>query len=435
MDKIIGAIQNAGSDEDKQKQLRAYLTKEEQLITKNAANADEALAALDPENHTVGYAFILAAKALSSKMDASKFIATANKFLNRLSPSAKLVINKVGIISRKFTEICIENNRAMFAIKPLRNALQKARPKSDTLTSIHADFLQACLAAKNYGVAGKVLEQEISDVASETVKTTARDVLLFFYYGGLVYIGLKDYRKALTFLRTAVTMPAMALSAVMAESYKKYILLSLIVHGKVSSLPRYTSTVVQKYHKNAFPQYQEFITIYTTLNTNDLHKCAEQHSELFKKDNNFGLVKQCIQALYRRNIQRFTQTYLTFSLQDIASNSNLPSATEAEKQVVRMIQKGEIFATINQENGMVSFNEDPESYDTLSMAQSLDARIQKIISLGQKVRAMDETIACSTSYIQRTAMNDRGRWPSEFGEDFEGAEKALMMSGSGGKLV
>jgi len=249
----------------------------------------------------------------------------------------------------------------------------------------------------------------------------------------MVLTCLKQYKQALTFFRMVVTAPAVILSAIMVEAYKKYILLSLLVHGRVISLPRYTSSVVQRHHKAAFPQYHEFATAYSTYNTEDLHKCAETHADLFQKDKNLGLVKQCIQSLYKRNIQRFTQTYLTFSLEDIAKSVNLPSAKDAEKQVLRMIANQEIFASINQKDGMVSFSEDPEAYDTNKMTAQLDQQIQKVIDLGRKVRGMDESIASSSAYIQKTSVQERsgGRWGAEF-EDFvaEGAEKPSF-----GKLI
>jgi len=206
----------------------------------------------------------------------------------------------------------------------------------------------------------------------------------------------------------------------------------LLVHGKLLQLPRFTSSEIQRHHKTTFPQYQEFATAYSTMSTDDLHKCAEQHSETFLKDRNLGLVKQCIQSLYRRNIQRLTQTYLTFSLQDIATSVKLPSAKEAEKQILKMIESGEIFATINQKDGMVSFHENPEQYDTNKIVSLLDQQIQTVIDLGKKVRTVDETIASSTTYLQKTAFNERGgnRWGGEF-EDFE-AEKPGNV---GGKLV
>lgn len=55
------------------------------------------------------------------------------------------------------------------------------------------------------------------------------------------------------------------------------------------------------------------------------------------QDNNLGLVKQVVSSIYKRNIQRLTQTYLTLSLQDIATTVQLNSPKEAEMYVLQMV--------------------------------------------------------------------------------------------------
>jgi len=303
------------------------------------------------------------------------------------------------------------------------------------LTPVHADFLQVCLISRCYSIAGQLLnDEEILEINPDTSGVTPKDMLLYYYYGGMVYTGLKDFKKALIFFKQAVSAPAIVLSAIMVEAYKKYVLVSLLVHGKVPSLPRFTSSVVQRHHKTAFPQYQEFVNAFSTGSTDEVHKIAEQHIDIFKKDKNFGLVKQCIKSLYRRSIQKFTLTYLTFSLQEIATSVKLSTGKEAEKQILKMIENNEIFATVNQKDGMVSFQEDPEHYDNNKVMQNLDSQIQKAIDIGKRLRTLDESVASSATYLQRTATHERGgRWAgNEFDDLSEGPEK---MGPPGGKIM
>lgn len=60
--------------------------------------------------------------------------------------------------------------------------------------------------------------------------------LLYYYYGGMIYTSLKNFDRALYFFEVVVTVPAMVVSHIMLEAYKKYILISLILFGKVSIL-------------------------------------------------------------------------------------------------------------------------------------------------------------------------------------------------------
>jgi len=279
---------------------------------------------------------------------------------------------------------------------------------------------------KCYNIALSILEDDIFEVIPDVTGVIPRDLLLYFYYGGMIYTGLKQFPKALEFFKTVISAPAAVLSAVVVEAYKKFVLLHLLVLGKTPVIPRHAN-MIQRFHKTAFLQYNELVAAYVSGNTDELHKVAEQHAEVFQKDRNFGLVKQCVQSLYRRNIQKFTQTYLTFSLQDIATGVKLGSAKEAEKQVLRMIEKGEIFATINQKNGMVSFLENPEQYDTNNMLGSLDFSLQKVIDIGRRSRALDENIGANPSYVQKT-LSERGKFT-----DFDGPEgpEGMMSSDKG----
>lgn len=47
--------------------------------------------------------------------------------------------------------------------------------------------------------------------------------------------------------------------------------------------------------------------MYSTNNPSELRSLVTKHSEIFTRDNNMGLVKQCLSSLYKKNIQRLTK--------------------------------------------------------------------------------------------------------------------------------
>jgi COP9 signalosome complex subunit 3 len=51
----------------------------------------------------------------------------------------------------------------------------------------------------------------------------------------MVYVAVKNFERALYFFEIAITTPAMTVSHIMLEAYKKYILVSLLINGKVST--------------------------------------------------------------------------------------------------------------------------------------------------------------------------------------------------------
>ena len=146
-------------------------------------------------------------------------------------------------------------------------------------------------------------------------------------------------------------------------------------------------------------------------------------------------MKQAIAALNRANILRLTKTYVTLSLADLAAQAGLPSPADAEKALLNMVRlrrlfstplhcclflhcsfgptcgndltsrvlvaqidDGQIFATINQKDGMVSFLEDPEEYDSTSVVSQLDGKIKEIVTLSGLMAEASSTINARVSH-------------------------------------
>lgn len=120
----------------------------------------------------------------------------------------------------------------------------------------------------------------------------ARYLLLYYYYGGMIYTAMKDYDRALYFFEVCVTTPALAMSHIMLEAYKKYILVSLILHGKVIPVPKYSSQVITRFMKPLSQAYHDVATTYQSSSSDDLRNDMTKYRDVFIRDNNLGLVKQ-----------------------------------------------------------------------------------------------------------------------------------------------
>eukprot|EP00850_Spirogloea_muscicola_P004395 SM000019S04939 [mRNA] locus=s19:148565:150122:+ [translate_table: standard] len=216
----------------------------------------------------------------------------------------------------------------------------------------------------------------------------------------------------------AFTTPAIVLNAIAVAAYKKYVLVSLLASGQVPQFPKYTPPVVQRNLKSCAQDYVDIMAVYGTRSIGDLERCVAGHEDVLRRDNNLGLAKQVVASLYKRNIQRLTQTYLTLSLADIAATVQLPGPKEAELHILRMIEDGEIFATLNEKDGMVQFLEDPEQYTSPEVTDRLDANIKNMIEVAWKIEVMDEQISCDHAYLSKLSLKDRGRYAGD-ADDFE----------------
>jgi COP9 signalosome complex subunit 3 len=313
-------------------------------------------------------------------------------------------------------EICRDTKQSIRAILPLKQAINKIG-SGEHITPQHHMFVLACITAKCYKAALPILERFVFKIGPELTGIESVDTRLYFYYGGVCFAGMKRFDKALQFFEAAISTPAVVISAIMVEAYKKYILVSLCHKGEVPTLPRYTHASLVRVFKQMFPAYEEFMNSFATRSVEDLSKVAENHAEQFTKDKNIGLVKQAIQALYRQNIQRLTKTYITLSLQSITEQTSLPNISETERRVFRMIQNGQVFATINQKDGMVEFLENPEKYNNNKTLQYLDRQIHQSITLTNVVTKIDEEIGLEDKYLHKIIQAERT--PSRFGEGAE----------------
>ena len=65
------------------------------------------------------------------------------------------------------------------------------------------------------------------------------------------------------------------------------------------------------------------------------------------------------------------------------------------------IEDGEIHARLDQVGQMVSFIENPESYDSVVMVQHLDKQLQECMALEKKLTAFDKQLSLEPRYIHR----------------------------------
>ncbi|MBA0663908.1 hypothetical protein Goklo_003988 [Gossypium klotzschianum] len=367
---------------------------------------------LDPSKHSLGYLYFLEACTAGpiTKEQASSYVLIIARFLSScVSEQIRLASHKFISVCKRFKDQLVLLGEPLRGVTLMLTAIRKFQSSTEHLTALHPEFLLLCLLAKSYKTGHSVLEEDIFEVDQP------KDLFLYCYYGGMICIGQKHFQKALELLHNVVTAPMFAVDAIAIEAYKKYILVSLILHGQVysaidikcadavfsTSLPKYSSLAAQRNLRSLCQLYFDMENSYSNGKIGDLETYVQSNKERFEHDNNLGLVKQVVSSLYKQNIQRLTQTYLTLSLQDIANTMQLSSVREAEMHVLQMIQDVEIYGTINQKDGMVRFLEDPEQYKTIEMIERIDSSSQRLMILSKKITLTDELMACDPLYLSK----------------------------------
>ncbi|MBA0614749.1 hypothetical protein Godav_014996 [Gossypium davidsonii] len=389
---------------------------------------------LDPSKHSLGYLYFLEACTAGpvTKEQAGSYVLMIARFITScIAEQIRLAPDKFITVCKRFKDQVLLLEEPLRGVAPMLTAIRKLQSSSEHLTALHPEFLLLCLLSRCYKAGLSILEEDVFEVDQP------RDLFLFCYYGLVASqtgndkhwkkvvpesIGASTQCMLLLYTSVVVTAPMSTVNAIAVEAFKKYILVSLIHHGQSpTNLPKYASSVAQRNLKNLCQPYIELANSYSNGKIADIETYVEANKDKFESDNNLGLVKQAVSSMYKRNIQRLTQTYLTLSLQDIANRVQLNSPKEAEMHVLQMIKDGEIYATINQKDGMVRFLEDPEQYKTCEMIEHIDSSIQRLMTLSKKLNGVDELMSCDPLYLlkagrerQRFDFDDFDNVPQRF---------------------
>ncbi|KAJ6251505.1 cop9 signalosome complex subunit 3 [Anaeramoeba flamelloides] len=407
MEQVQNIIFQNSNNKESLQHLFEFLKKNENIINEQKNNLDLYLEQLHNGHHTLGCIFLLAAKAQSKSIkNVGLIIKQLQQFFLNCDPyQARFCPSKYYFLCRRLAEICIENSVPQAAIFPLYQSIKKLQ-KTSELTPAHPYLMLVSLCSKNFSVATKVLEEEVFEIESKTTGLNIEEVLLYFYYGGLIWTILKKYDRATHFFELNISFPADILSKIVLESYKKYIFTSILSTGKVPVLPSQTSHVVEKNLRQLCGPYFKFKQFFENSNSLELNELVVKFNDIFEKDNNLGLAKLCIQNLLRRGIQRLTKTYITLSLEFVADKFGLGSVTNAEFYILDMIEKGEVFAKIDQKKGEISFHDDPETYQSSQIGIQMDKEIQEVIDLSNQIKHLDEKIMVYPNYIMKKMKED-----------------------------
>ncbi|TMW56871.1 hypothetical protein Poli38472_006881 [Pythium oligandrum] len=346
---------------------------------------------------------------------ASRLVAQVSQFLYQVPVYvASKEIRRVSSLCVHYVNLVVGLQQGIRAVFPLKSFLRRFHQHGNTdVTPIHGQFMYLCLRAKCYSAAMEILDQPLFEVHSQTHLVSAVDVLSYAYYGGLLYLGEKRYQDTIDLFLMAVTVPAVALSAFVVESYKKLLLASLILRGEVEPLPKYTPFVVTRHLEMHCGPYLELSRAFTgDKSVEAVAKVHETYAAVFAKDGNNGLVKQVIEALKQQKLLKLPRTYVTIPLAEMtkAADMEISGDIGAEKMLLQLVARGDMAAVIDKQKGMIKFvlddddhhvnNQENELEQMLAM-EKLQAEMEKILHISSQLRAVDTEVVTSAKFQSR----------------------------------
>ncbi|KAF7594271.1 COP9 signalosome complex subunit 3 [Aspergillus hancockii] len=336
------------SDEDYDKQLRdliAYL-QQPNRVSDIVAVSDflldltivvARLQNLDPASHSLSYLSVFVLKVKSAQggnkyhlpeeiYPGGELWLKAVRFLRGFDP---FQIQYAGHEWRQLVELVIQAAQSVskpaLAVSVIRDTILRLDPSSEVLTSIHSTFIKLSLMTRSYKLALPVLDRQIchfptttgqayqeyyqpllsrkhessmvfiTDASGFSTKLTYRDHLQFFLCGAMIYMALKRWDKALHFLSIVISCPVTnAVSKIMVEGYKKWVLVSLLGYGKMISHPGVISGHVMRTYQSLAKPYISLANAFEKSDIQRIRAEVEIAQSIFRIDNNTGLVYQVI---------------------------------------------------------------------------------------------------------------------------------------------
>lgn len=237
-----------------------------------------------------------------------------------------------------------------------------------------------------------------------------KDFLLYQHYSGMIFLELKNYESALIAFNYCLFTPGSIASAIQVEAYKKSILTSLILKGRMSHLPSHMAISVQKVIESHSEMYLKFGEAFENCNYTKATGGIQASREKFDEDGNIDLIKDCCESVISKRILQLTKTYSTISLLEIerilgSTGLAFIAPLSVEGLIEKMIEEGMLQASIcHLEKEIVTFHERPNTFDTTSTANSLQSEIEHLSLLNMEVDTLAKTIQPKTNFMQEYSM-------------------------------
>lgn len=294
-----------------------------------------------------------------------------------------------------------------FVIDVLKSTLERYPDFTISLTPVRTIFVKQCFIAKAYEKALFILDIDV-EVFDKNNGITYIDHLLYHFYGALLYIKLKLFDRALQFLRIIISAPTHNTSVIQVNAYKKFVILSLIVNGKMEPIPYITDSVATKTYKVLGKVYNEFSKVYERQNREEIKDLYFKHRSVFIEDKNNKLVKHAINSLSYHEIYRFREIYTSISIIDINRKigpwdgvllDSQDSYNLTEKFISDMIEDGKLNAIITDYNSQRVVNFINTIYDKQVQKQTLLKQTEDISQLITKLSNLNCSFDLNDIYL------------------------------------
>ncbi|KAK6841338.1 hypothetical protein PG989_010109 [Apiospora arundinis] len=324
------------------------------------------------------------------------------------------------------------------AVEVVSAAILKVDPTGSMFTSTHHQLVKLAYNTNNIEPVLKVIEKDIVFfpgmanskrpavlcdmtlspsvyIHKETGLTNpvkAGAVLEYDLLSGMIFCSKREWTKAHAAFERIVTYPTRegGCSKIMAEAYKKWVLVSLLSKGKLVSLPSHTGPAASKNFQILGKPYKDVASLFDTTNAGDLRSEVEKSSQVWQEDNNVGLIREVLSAYQEWQIKNLQNVFSKISIPEIrhqtksAQTGNILNSDDDIEALIRnMIISNSLKGVIERnDDGTVFLTFLPSSaaLSEAEYAQELAKTAVQLKALEPIFKATNERLGTSRDYIK-----------------------------------
>ncbi|KAL2842971.1 signalosome subunit 3 [Aspergillus pseudoustus] len=377
------------ANEDYDRQLREFVAylKQPGLIP-STSDPNEYLQALSPSKNSLSFLYLLRFQIQQAQKRTKRDLPDsiqpggnlwnlAVRFLRSFDPiQIRYSLDEWRQLVDLVASAAVTSSKAVLGLKATRDALERLSP-SGIFTSTHLLLVKLALHSSAYTYALPITDQLlchfptdtehvhheyflcseqapntalVTDASGISAKLSYRDHLQYFLYSAMIYMALKKWTQASRCLNVVIASPtANAVSKIMVEAYKKWILANLLGQGKIPSTPKMISPhVIRVYQSLARP----YISLAEAFEKGDLYKMSNEidlGQAIWQADKNTGLVSQLFEAFDKFVIVKLGRTFSALTIADVLqrTSSSPKCPREIEEFVASLVMSNSMRASLS----------------------------------------------------------------------------------------
>lgn len=336
------------------------------------------------------------------------------------------------------------------AIQMLHSVILRLDPTSSTLTPAHYSFIRLCIGARAFAEGADILNKPITSLPFDTDKATLprsykylcsyqessatyltyhnglnvkwsyRQYLEYFLMGAIIYMALRQFAKAKFYLEVVLSTPTIgptSTSMVQVEAYKKWVLVSLLLKGRSSPLPRGIPAGTIKNIRALSKAYDCLVDAFKNNSLSHFRAELEYGTKVWQDDCNWGLVIDLFHAFRKFQVQQLGNTFAALPIAEVAARTspNPIDLTETTNYITRLIANGDLNATLSTSpsNGEPTLrflgSATRSSKTEAQIAQSLSYQREELQALLRAINNNDHRLEISKEYIDMLKKLKKGK--------------------------